>query len=552
MGYFSHIILALAAIVAAESGLKSGWSISWAPLVLIPIPHLLAAWIRRRSLRGEFRKVATATRVLTYLPVILQVVAVSLFGWTESVSSWVGSEARPDELPELSILLSLAPFILFEFITIDARSRLFAVIATEVARLRNFQYRMFLSGLVPIVIYMALAGILAIDPNLRAMIEEVELFHALFALVSLTIFAMALPAILRNTWETVPLTGGMAHAVLTDVARRANFQCNRLLVWKTGNQLSNAAILGFFRRQRTVLFSDSLLAELHPRELAAVFAHEIGHARRKHVLIFAAWTIAFFLLADLVFSEFASSEDWIWMTQAGLLVLGWYLGFGYLSRRFELDADLESLEITNDGEALISALENVGGAHARNRPSWRHFSTAKRVLFMRATINDPGVGARLRSNLRLWTRAGFGLFLVASVLELIAMSSHWSENWITANLRMGRYNEAYERVEVLADDEPLAQLVTLAAGQADARGFIAPIQLDALAQHSLRNGDARGGLMWLELSARRGLYPAATIYQQLSEDLSKAEEDKHTARAVNSALESLRKAELANQATQAE
>ena len=63
--------------------------------------------------------------------------------------------------------------------------------------------------------------------------------------------------------------------------------------------MANAAIVGFLPGHRTVLFSDSLLAGLPPRELAAVFAHEIGHARRHHVLVFGAWTLVFFLAGDL-------------------------------------------------------------------------------------------------------------------------------------------------------------------------------------------------------------------------------------------------------------
>jgi len=543
VGYFSHIILALATVIAADAGLQSGWRAPWALLLLVPIPHLLAGWIRNRSMVGKFRAVARGTRVLTFMPVILQAIAVSVLGWTELASEWIGDERAHAELPELAILISLLPFIVFEFIAIDARSRLFALLASDIARLRNFQYRMFLSGLVPIVIYMALAGVLAFDPVLRATIEEIELFHALFALVTLTIFALALPAILRNTWETAPLTEGVAYSVLTDIAKRAGFECKRLLVWKTGNQVSNAAILGFHKSQRTVLFSDSLLAELGPRELAAVFAHEIGHARRKHVPIFAAWTLAFFLLADLAFSEVGSSEDWIWISQAAALVLAWYLGFGYLSRRFELDADLESLEITEDGEALINALENVGGVHARNRPSWRHFSTAKRVLFMRAQMNDPGVGQRLRTNLKWWTRAGAGLLVVAVVLQLIGMSSSWNANWISADLRLGRYIDAQSRIEGSGVKEELAELVVLAASKADAEGALSPTELSELAEDALLEHDAVLAISWLELAARRGLMPASKVYEELRAAFAEAEDDEQAKLAMQAAALGLQETE---------
>ncbi|MFT7665469.1 MAG: hypothetical protein ACI87A_003707, partial [Planctomycetota bacterium] len=81
MGYFSHIILALAAVIAAEAGFEAGWDQPFALILLLPIPHLLAKWIRKQSLLGKFRVLAIGTKVLTYSPIALQVVAVSVFGW---------------------------------------------------------------------------------------------------------------------------------------------------------------------------------------------------------------------------------------------------------------------------------------------------------------------------------------------------------------------------------------------------------------------------------------------------------------------------------------
>ena len=43
----------------------------------------------------------------------------------------------------------------------------------------------------------------------------------------------------------------------------------------------------------------------------------------------------------------------------GSVIFLWYLAFGYLSRRFELEADLESLRVVGSSAPLISALELV-------------------------------------------------------------------------------------------------------------------------------------------------------------------------------------------------
>src|SRR5262249_6269763 len=160
-------------------------------------------------------------------------------------------------------------------------------------------------------------------------------------------------------------------------------------------------ILGVGPRHRVVLFSDLLLAQLGPRELAAVFAHEIGHAFRRHVRIFVTWAAGFFMAADLVARHLFADSPWV---SGGFVVgamLAWYWAFGFLSRRFELEADLFSLDLLGDPGALIAALERVGGAF-RDVASWRHFSTAARVRFIERAATDPAVGDRLRRELRRW------------------------------------------------------------------------------------------------------------------------------------------------------
>ena len=71
--------------------------------------------------------------------------------------------------------------------------------------------------------------------------------------------------------------------------------------------MSNAAIVGVGGR-RVVLFSDSLLASLPPGELAAVYGHEIGHAKSRHVAVFLVWTLAFFIAGDWLAAELAPEE----------------------------------------------------------------------------------------------------------------------------------------------------------------------------------------------------------------------------------------------------
>ena len=115
--------------------------------------------------------------------------------------------------------------------------------------------------------------------------------------------------------------------------------------------------------------------------MAAVYAHEIGHAKRHHVAVFLAWALTFFMAGDLAAGWIAPGPGDQWLG-TGILVgslIVWALCFGWFSRRCELEADLFSLELLGDPEAMISALERVGGK-LRDVAGWRHFSTLASCL----------------------------------------------------------------------------------------------------------------------------------------------------------------------------
>jgi len=502
VGYLFHILVALGSVALAEAGVESGWRLPWLLVLALPVPHLMARWIRALSLAGSFRRAARLQRLLAASPPLVQLVGDLALGWNASVAAWLGRSRDPMGVPDASLLLALAPFLVLELIAIDARARQLGQRAGEVRRARRFQLRMFLSGLLPVALYVGGGSLLGMHEGLRVRVLEVQLLSAGTMLVVFFGFALILPALLRNTWETTRLEPGLQRTVLTAVAERAGFRCRDLLVWKTGNLMANAAIVGFLPWQRVVLFSDALLAQLGPRELAAVFGHEIGHARRHHVAVFAAWSLAFVLAADLVLRALAIQSELAAALVAALFFLGWYLTFGYLSRRFELEADVESAELVGETRSLIDALEHVGGFHSRGRSSWRHFSTAQRVLFLRALAREPAIAERLRAALRRWRRLGYALFAAALVAQVWVLSSDWNEEQLVADLRLGRFGSAVERAA--AADELPAWMDGLVRRARDAVDGESAEALEARARGAARGGDWEQAADWLGLACLRG------------------------------------------------
>jgi Zn-dependent protease with chaperone function len=517
VSYVFEIVFALATLALPELGWVGGSSQPVAVLALVLVPYALGWCARRVLLAGRFRLGALIERALAFSPVLLQALALARLGWLEFLERRGAAVATLDGWLDLELVLALAPYLVYQIAAIDARARTLVFPPDTPGRMRSFQSRLFLSAFLPFLAYLAGSSLLARSPAWRVRLEEVGLLGGFVAVLLLALFLRGMPFFLRYAWDTVPLERGWARTTLEQVARAAGFRYRELLVWRTGQQMSNAAIVGFTGRSRMVFFSDLLLQQLGPRELAAVFAHEMGHARRAHAAVFGAFALAFFLLARQLLAHLRIEEP-AWEGALLFALLGlWYLSFGYLSRRFELEADLESLRTVGESGPLVHALELVTGVHAHKRSSWRHFSTRDRVAFLRAAERDPLVGVRLRLKLARWRKLGFGLFAAAALLEVADLGRAWNQDWVVADLRLGRFEEAAERSDAGVDGELAALARRAAAAPAGPRD---PRALCQAALSAMIRGDRAAALEWLELARLRGGRNLESLIEALQDETS--------------------------------
>ncbi|MFA4943870.1 MAG: M48 family metallopeptidase [Lentisphaeria bacterium] len=89
---------------------------------------------------------------------------------------------------------------------------------------------------------------------------------------------------LFNRFE--PLPAGELRDGLEALARRRGFPLEQIVIMDGSRRSghANAYFAGFGRHRRLVLY-DTLANQLTPPELAAVVAHEIGHCKRRHLLL---------------------------------------------------------------------------------------------------------------------------------------------------------------------------------------------------------------------------------------------------------------------------
>lgn len=156
------------------------------------------------------------------------------------------------------------------------------------------------------------------------------------------------PEILRRVLHTERLPDSPLRRRLEALCRRTGVGFRDILLWRTQNNVGNAAVMGFVPRLRYVLLSDLLLETMSDEQIEAVFAHELGHVVHRHM----AWYVVF--IAILMMFSFGGSA-WVdhWLTAMGLrqeaaqglFIIGAYtfkflVLFGFVSRRFERQADV--------------------------------------------------------------------------------------------------------------------------------------------------------------------------------------------------------------------
>ena len=167
-----------------------------------------------------------------------------------------------------------------------------------------------------------------------------------------------LPVVWRLVWRTRRLPEGALRDELDALCARHNVRVGDLLVWETRGVLLNGALVGVVPRLRYILLTDALLERLAARQVEAVLAHEIAHAKHRHI----PWLIATVLISvglissvvSLVIAEAAAlPAGWETWVAGGASIVGAGLMLGMVSRRFEQQADAfaaQHLALARTGE----------------------------------------------------------------------------------------------------------------------------------------------------------------------------------------------------------
>ncbi|TXN35159.1 M48 family metallopeptidase [Flagellimonas hymeniacidonis] len=182
--------------------------------------------------------------------------------------------------------------------------------------------------------------------------------------------------------KQTPLSEGSLKTAIERYAKNVGFELKNIFVIDGSKRSTkaNAYFSGFGKEKRITLF-DTLINDLNEEEIVAVLAHEVGHYKRKHIVVnlFVSLGLTGFTL--FILSLFINNPDIslaigvsIPSFHAGLIgfallyspiseVTG--LAMNYLSRKFEFQAD-DYAKKTFAAMPLVSSLKKLSKNNLSN------------------------------------------------------------------------------------------------------------------------------------------------------------------------------------------
>jgi Zn-dependent protease with chaperone function len=241
----------------------------------------------------------------------------------------------------------------------------------------------------------------------------------IFFAAFISLLMVILPKFIQGWWGCIPLPSSEKGDILREFLAEKGFNYRGLLTWPIfEGRMMTAGIMGIVPRYRYILVTDSLLEALSADELKAVLAHEMGHARYRHLLFYVLFFVGFMALSfgladlsiylaflhpgfiELIGSDEARSVSLLYVIVSFPMLISLLIYFryvmGFFMRNFERQADLYSAAVMGTPIFTIRSLEKIAffSGKSRGLPSWHHFSIKQRVDYLVRAFQEPGLATQ--------------------------------------------------------------------------------------------------------------------------------------------------------------
>lgn len=192
--------------------------------------------------------------------------------------------------------------------------------------------------------------------------------------VSVILGRLAPTLIMPLFYKFKPIENESLKGKILELCRKTGIQIKGIFTFNMSKNTkkANAAFTGMGKSKRIIL-GDTLIESFSEEEIESVFAHEMGHYTKRHIIkMMVVSTILTFAGLFITAWLYKSSISYFGFTSiaeiAALPLLFLYLSlFGLLtspitniqSRKYEWEADTFALETTKDKNSFISAMEKL-------------------------------------------------------------------------------------------------------------------------------------------------------------------------------------------------
>ena len=391
---------------------------------------------------------------------ILAVAAYILTVYMVNIKSVIATLPLVSHGSALNNLIAFSVFLVYQLIIWEHAHKVFSKLLTFEKNRSTYCFRKLFFALGIIAPWLAIMGITdliqLLAPELfQHLLQSPAIDIAFFAFFLLILSAIA-PPLMVKLWGCQPMPPSPLRTSLADFCAREGVRYRDIMLWPSvEGRAVTAAVIGPYFFSRYLLITPGLIEILNPEEINAVIAHEIGHVKRHHLLVFLLFFLSIFLLN---YAFFELLIGWLLTTsliqylllssphqQANIISLAstipllliyllyFRFVFGYFLRNFEREADLYVFSALGTVEPLISAFKKLAwliGDYGQ-RANWHHYNIPQRIDYLRKCIENPA----LINCHRRKVKAALLVFIIC-VSSLVLLGSQLN----TANLQQSLNN----------------------------------------------------------------------------------------------------------------
>ena len=232
------------------------------------------------------------------------------------------------------------------------------------------------------------------------------------------------PPLVRRLWGCKKMPEGALQRHLDAFCAKQNFSADYFLWPLFEGRMLTAAVMGIVPGLRYILLTPALIETMSLAEIEAIMAHEIGHVKKFHLVLYVFLITGFSLLVGMLAEPFIylflslhslnTLITWSGISaETALTLVGsvpllvfmlvyFRFIFGYFIRNFERQADLFSFTTMGHSAPLVSAFEKISAlsGNIRDQHNWHHFGIGERIDCLEKAEVDPQLVRRHNRKVR--------------------------------------------------------------------------------------------------------------------------------------------------------